>query len=766
MTRQLLLLFTFLLGLVQAFGQTNRTYTPPNFKAKVPEAEAVIKAQKVVNTLEQQQARLLNEESGDKMMRFGKELPVNLNYFSLAEKFVQPNGRSLYRLGINCESAKSINLILDNFILAEDARLFLTDKYSSQYVGAYTSANNNEAMVLGTELVKSDYIYLVLDEPANPTISSTFTIQTIVHGFEDLEEMVKGLNTSGDCHYDVNCPIGAGYEMQRNSVAMMVSGGGFCTGSLVNNTSGTIIPYFLSARHCGTNPTNWVFRFRWEAPAGGGSTSCATSSPSTNGPQTMNVNGGVFKASNATSDFVLVELNSAPDPTWGIFYNGWDNTDALTATKGIGIHHPDGDIKKISIEENTLVQTTINFQSAQNRTWMVPNWDYGTTEPGSSGSPLFNQEKRLIGVLSGGTAACNGTSGNGEEDYYGRFGYAWNNSTTAAGRLKDWLDPNSTNVSIIDGVDPAVGTEPLDASLTSLLGFPDSKCDSVATPQFVLMNSGTNILTSASLSYGFVGSAQQTYQWTGSLATYAQATITLPSVTLPIGNSTFQVKVLTTNGSTDLNVNNDLVTFSFYRVEQDFIAKLALDKDCYGSETSWEIKDASGLVLYEGGPYQDDDHGLVEYNLCLPYGCYDMIIKDSWGDGLSGCSAAVGGEGSYTLTNLSTGLVLAQILEANANFGSINTQNFCVNGTNALQEVNLENLISLYPNPGQEVLNIRGENLEINSVRIYNLTGQEILSSETDGMLVEINTSTLPAAFYLVKIRTNKGELIQSWIKK
>ncbi len=764
MNKSILLVAFSFFGTSLLFAQTDNTQLPPNRKDKIPACTVFFNSPKVDNATEIENAEANRLEQGDKMMRFGKEMDVQLDFMKMAQVHVQPNGRKIYQLGINCQTAKSINLILSNFHLAQGANLFLTDPNSPDYIGAYTAANNNEAMVLGTELLKRESIIIVLDEPANAENPSHFTISTIVHGFHDLEVLVKGLNTSGNCQYDVNCAIGAGYELQRNSVAMMVSGGGFCTGSLVNNTSGTIIPYFISARHCGINPTNWVFRFRWEAPAGG--TVCGAVSGSTNGPENLNVNGAVLKASNATSDFILVRLNSNPNPAWGIYYNGWDNTDSLTATMGIGIHHPDGDIKKISIENNPLAHQTINFQSAQNRTWQIANWDYGVTEPGSSGSPLFNQEKRLIGVLSGGTAACSGTTDNNEPDYYGRFGYGWNNAATASGRLKDWLDSTGTGATIIDGIDPAIGNDPVDASLTTLKGFPNSNCDSIATPQFTILNSGTNNLTEVTVAYGFLGTSLSNYTWTGNLPTYGLATVTLPSITVPTGNSTFQVVVANANGSMDMDLSNNLLQKTLFRTNSEFVARLALNFDCYASETSWEVKDALGNTVYAGGPYEDNTEGLVNFDMCLAYGCYDMIIRDSYGDGLSGCSAGAGGNGSYQLTNLANGVVLAEILEANADFGSQNIQNFCVSDVTSLSEINLANLISVYPNPGRTSFKIQANNVNLTGVKIYSVTGQEILFLALSGTQAEINTSELPSSFYFIKIMTDKGELNQRWIKQ
>jgi lysyl endopeptidase len=756
------------LALIAAFGsfaQVKDGLTPPNFKDKVAFPTVQYIAPKVDNILEENLAIKAREENQDKVFRFGKELATNISFFDLAEKSVLPNGNRLSQYRITSKGAHSINLILTNFVLAPGATLFLTDTKKQEFIGAYTAINNNDAKVLGTEILKSDDIIVVVEEPGGKIGQSSFTISTVVHAFLDLDEYAKGLNTSGDCNVDVNCPLGQGWEYQRNSVAMMMNGGGFCTGSLVNNTTGTIIPYFMSARHCGTNPTNWVFRFRWEAPVG--QTSCATIANSGNGPQTMNVNGATLRADNNTSDFVLVELNSAPNPTWGIYYNGWDNSDASNATNATGIHHPDGDIKKICREEQPLTQTTTAFNGAQNRVWTVADWDYGVTEPGSSGSPLFNQDKRMIGVLSGGGAACTGTTDNNLSDIYGRFGYAWNNGTTPAKRLKEWLDPNNTGAILIDGVDPAVGNDTLDAALSALTGIPNSSCSASFNPSFKIFNTGLNNLNAVNIVYGIDGNYNQTYNWTGNMVTYASATINLTAMTFPSGNHSFNMKIVSANGIVDQDSSNNRLDKSTFVIQPDFNVRLRLELDCYASETSWEIKNANNLVLHSGNGYSDNNPDTIIVDMCLPYGCYNFVIKDSYGDGMTSCSTANGGSGNYSLTNLDNGAIVAQITDANAAFGTIDTQNFCYDSINGLKAFELASFIHLAPNPGTNVLKVQAENVKIQVVEVLSMTGQLIgtfVSGSTNE--TEISTSNLSPSVYLVRVTTNKGVNIQRWIKQ
>lgn len=740
---------SFMVG--NSFSQTMNVGRPLTVSGKVERTKTFYETPAVDAAVE-----LANyEASGEKMLRFGKEFQVSLNLLDVASKMTLPSGDVLYQFGISCPEAISVNLIFDNFQLAAGTKLFITDASSEQFIGAYTSFNNNENNMLGTELINSSKIIIELVEPKDKVGTSQLHISTIIHGFRDLNAMIKALNDSGNCHYDANCPEGIAWVNQKNSVALMMNGGGFCTGALVNNTSGTIIPYFLSANHCGTNPGGWVFRFRWESPVG--QTVCGTGANSVNGPQTMNVNGGVLRANWDGSDFTLTELNTAPDPSWGIYYSGWDNS-GTAVTSAVGIHHPSGDIKKISFENDDLSSSSWGGTPA-NSHWHVPGWDQGVTEPGSSGSPLFDQNYRLIGQLHGGASAC----GAGDlSDEYGKFSFSWTGNSTNSTRLSNWLDPSGTGATAIDGVDPAGPGAALDAALMNPQGVSGTYCQASVTPQVTITNSGTDVLTTATVNYGYDGVLDQTYPWSGSLNQWQTATITLPAATLSGGNHTFDAEIVDPNGSTDENLLNNTISSSFTTVVNGQVLSLDLNLDCWGSETSWELTDASSTVLYSGSGYADASPMLIEEDFCVDYGCYTFTINDSYGDGMTSCSVAEGGEGSYILT-YST-ITVAEITEANANFGDTDSQDFCINL--GIDENDLSTKISLYPNPASGSVSVVSKEIQIQKVELVNIAGQLISTIDGNSMVVKVDISDVSSGVYFVRIHAAEGTTVKQLIVK
>lgn len=695
----------------------------------------------------------------DKVFRFGVEHVVNTNILSEAFKQTLPNGDVVYQYGINCPEAVSINLIFNQFELASGAKLYLVANDGKSYSGAYTTLNNNAAKILGTELVYDQKAIIELVEPKAVVGQSILNLGTVIHGYRSLDELAeKALGTSGDCNVDVNCPIGTGWENQRNASALVVSGGAGCSGSLVNNTTGTIIPNYLTANHCGTANTGaWVFRFRWERTAANAICAAANNN-SNNGPTNLTITGCVLRANNSSSDFILVELNTAPDPSWGIYYNGWDNSDELTVTQGTGIHHPDGDIKKICRENDAPTQQVTPFNgNANTNVWYIANWDSGVTEPGSSGSPLFDQNHRTIGVLSGGASACSGAVDNNQYDIYGRFGTAWDLGTTPATRLKEWLDPSNSGVTFIDGVDPSGPGLTIDGGIQNPVGITGTICGGVVTPQISIFNAGSDPLTSATIAYGFDGNTNQTYNWTGNLAQFANAIITLPSQTLSSGNHSFSANITASNGAADIGSSNNTLTSNFITVVNGEMIDLNLILDQYGSETSWEVSDLTNTVLYSGSGYSDGAAGSttpVNATFCLAAGCYNFKIMDSYGDGMTSTNNP---SGSYTITN-NSGTVLAELTAANANFGTTNTTQFCVTSSAGIEEYLLSQSVSIAPNPANDILNIQAKNdNQIEAISIYNLAGQLLIEKSVNEKQTQIDIATLSGGMYIVKIQTQFG---------
>ncbi|MDX1940323.1 MAG: zinc-dependent metalloprotease [Saprospiraceae bacterium] len=96
--------------------------------------------------------------------------------------------------------------------------------------------------------------------------------------------------------------------------------------------------------------------------------------------------------------------------------------------------------------------------------------------------------------------------------------------------------------------------------------------------------------------------------------------------------------------------------------------RLVLDN--YGSETTWQLKNAAGTVVESGGPYsKGTPNTQVRDTFCLPDGCYTFEILDSYGDGIC-CSY---GSGAYSLTNAS-----GASIKTGGSFGASETTNFCL----------------------------------------------------------------------------------------
>lgn len=358
-----------------------------------------------------------------------------------------PDGR-LWRLRIQSPGAVSHNLGITRFGLPDGAKLWVYDPAHKRVEGPYTSRHRNQDGSLWTPIIDGDEIVIELFVPSGVSRPAV-TIGKINKGYRDFSK--DGANKSGSCNNDVICPVGNAWRNQIRSVARYtISGTSLCSGQLVNNTALDFKPYFLSAYHCGVSSANagsLVFYWNYESPV------CGNQS---GGSLADNQTGATFRASSAASDFLLVELSATPDPSFNVFYSGWDASGAAPAST-VGIHHPSGDEKSISFNTNAVTSTAYlsNTVSATANHWRVDDWEDGTTEGGSSGSCLWDAATgRCVGQLHGGYASCSAPN---DSDWYGKLSVSWTGGGTNATRLSNWLDPGNTGTLAMDG-DPHITT--------------------------------------------------------------------------------------------------------------------------------------------------------------------------------------------------------------------------------------------------------------------------------------------------------------------
>tara|TARA_B110000285_G_scaffold37937_2_gene41123 strand:- start:937 stop:4353 length:3417 start_codon:yes stop_codon:yes gene_type:complete len=627
----------------------------------------------------------IHDAAKDAPWQFGYKYNTDFNLSNSGTWVNLPNGDRLWRIGFKCEGAMTVNLLMENFYIPQGAFMHLYDVNHTNVIGAFTSRNNSPAGLLGTELVHGEHVILEYYEPANVTGQGHLTVSSVVHGYRSLDriqaDLTKALNGSGDCNIDVNCPLGAGWDDQIRSVAMIVvNGSGICTGALINNTCDDGIPYFLTADHClggasaGAN-LNWAFRFNWQSPPG--TESCATTAGSTDpgAPYDQTAYGATVLVQGTEADHALLQINNmtlTDAQTWNAFYAGWNNDDTENAVNLVtGIHHPSGDVKKICQADDGTGGGIIHANNAGAATWEIDLWEEGVTEPGSSGSPLFDQNGRIIGQLYGGSAACTGTTSAGY-DYYGRLGVSWGLG------IGTYLAPASCgSTTTNDGWDPNQPTLPDDAGITGIASPNGPYCVDNFIPEVTLRNYGTNTLTSVTINYDIDGGTNNVFNWTGSLAAGGTEAITLASMTTTAGAHSFNAYTTLPNTNADSDASNDAAASSYTATigGEDIVIEIAAD--CWGSEIDWEIQDASNVVVASGGPYTDVSGGeTISTSICLAVACYDFVINDSYGDGLSGIASGCAVDGSYSITQTSSGTELASIQVID--YGNQEINNFCV----------------------------------------------------------------------------------------
>ncbi|HBB91180.1 MAG: hypothetical protein A2X22_07595 [Bacteroidetes bacterium GWF2_49_14] len=361
-----------------------------------------------------------------------------------------PDGRRVWRLTISSSGARSLNIIFHRFHLPDGASMYLYTPGYKVVRGAFTRINELPSGVLATVPLPGDQLTVELNVSAGTAFDPHVIIGQVSHDFKGFFSETE-IEKSGYCNVDINCPPGADWQIEKRAVVKFIRGGVWlCSGTLINTSQNSGRPLLLTANHC--IALDWhaeqsVFYFRYEKP------DCGTGA----GSLQYSLSGSKLLATTSQIDFCLVELSSAPPKSYDPYYAGWDRRVVSYLDSVVCIHHPGGDVKKISKTYHRVVTGDFGGGFDANTHWKISQWDLGTTEPGSSGSGLFNTDHRLVGDLTGGDASCDYNF----NDYFQKLSISWDRYPDSSNQLQCWLDPLKTGVMTMNGYDPYGGGKPL-----------------------------------------------------------------------------------------------------------------------------------------------------------------------------------------------------------------------------------------------------------------------------------------------------------------
>lgn len=358
-----------------------------------------------------------------------------------------PNGDKVWRLRVKSEGAYSLNFVFSTYKVPPGAKVFVYDISGEQLLGAFTHENKKKSGILAVAPIAGDELIVEYNEPANPAFKGELLIQEVAHDYVGIFGKKGVAGSSGDCNVDINCDDGNDWQKEKRAVCKMLIVNELCSGTLVNNTLEDGTPYVLTANHCiesQEKADKATFIFNYEYTECGGDV--VGNAPSISGCDLV----ATKNKENGYLDFSLVKISEDIPDDYDPYFAGWDSRDNF-ATSATCIHHPSGDVKKISQDYNAQeVASYWGWGYDPKSFWLVKEWDTGTTEGGSSGSPLFDQNHRIIGSLTGGDANCDSSV----NDYYQMFSFSYDKYSDDSMQLKHWLDPNQSGVEYLDGYEP------------------------------------------------------------------------------------------------------------------------------------------------------------------------------------------------------------------------------------------------------------------------------------------------------------------------
>jgi hypothetical protein len=385
-------------------------------------------------------------------------VPIEVDYPFFNGKLDQDGADVRWRLRLRSPGAFSLSLAFGRYRMPPGGRLTIASADGSERIGPFTERENEDHGQLWTPPLSTDDVILeyrftraAIELLLSGEDSYEVRLTRVHHGYAGFGEKAP---LSGLCQRDVACFDDPLWHDAARSVALIsIEGVRFCSGFMVNNTALDGKPFFITAAHCGVtreNAASVVAMWKFESSFCRDELEIALEAPRP--PSDSFQTGARLLASYLPTDVTLLELDDLPDPRSNVHYAGWDRSAVSPEGPFTAIHHPNTDMKRLSVDDDDRAPATffrLDREEKRGDHLRVGAWEIGSTEGGSSGSPLFDQNQRAIGQLHGGYAEC----GEKKSDWFGRLSVSWTGGGKRGQRLSDWLDPLETEAVTLDGLD-------------------------------------------------------------------------------------------------------------------------------------------------------------------------------------------------------------------------------------------------------------------------------------------------------------------------
>jgi len=771
-----------------------------------------------IPNLEQLRAEDILRDKNGELYRIGVPIFTNTTTENNGLWTTQPNGDRIWELKIKAAGAEALSFIFSTFKLYGSSVFSVTDLNGIYRHKPVSKEDMLEDFQQHLALCFGDELILRLVEPKG-TQASEILMDRVMYDYRSTgNPMIQKINESDACEINVNCsPVGDAWQDEKRGVARIlitdVTGQGWCSGSLVNNTAQDCKPLFLTALHCGVttsaaNSNLWKFYFRYEAPG--------CTNPSIAGTLDDYLITGCVRKANSNdsggdtgSDFLLLQLGTAANEAatittlktanFNAYWNGWDANNSVAAG-GVGIHHPAGDIKKISTFTATPTSQTYGGAVANTHwrfSWSANSNGHGVTEGGSSGSPVFKSNGRIFGTLTGGSSFCNQLTA---PDYYGKVSYHWtSNSTNANYRLKTFLDPGNTGALVLDGSSNpcSVPTIPV----ANFSGTPTTVAPA-GTVSFSDLTSGSPTSWTWTISPGTAGTA---WSYTGGTSassqnpqvifnTVGQYTITLVAANAQGSDSeikTNYITVVASSGpcaasstagctatsentyisSVQLNTLNNTSTCSGYTSFTSLSTTLTKGNP-YTATIIPSTTTANAQGAYTGDEFAiwidyNNDNDFLDAGEQVAY----VIVATGWSNVFN-----------FTVpTTATTGSVKMRVRSSYqpddgtiapcgvSTYGEVEDYSVVIQSSGVgIEDLNALNAVQLFPNPVSEelIIDLSAVSGEEVTIELFDLFGKLIAtSSNQNGSSVTIAMNSFANGMYQVKLSSGEAQITKRIIK-